>query len=72
MRKGQVSDEFTRMTITGKIDDILRCKVPIELQEVFKKTGNHQNMTVLMEGCPGSGKTCVTVFHVRALTSTMT
>ena len=61
VRKGQVSDEFTRMTITGKLDDILRCKVPIELNEVFKKTDSYQNMTVLMEGCPGSGKTALTL-----------
>ena len=61
VRKGQVSDEFTRMTITGKLDDILRSKVPIELQEVFKKTDNYHNMTVLMEGCPGSGKTALTL-----------
>ena len=60
MRKGEVSDEFTRLTITGKIEDILKQKVPIELPEVFKKTTDHKKMTVLMEGCPGSGKTALT------------
>ena len=60
VRKGEVLDEFTRLTITGKIEDILREKLPIELPEVFKKTDDHQKMTVLMEGCPGSGKTVLT------------
>ena len=59
VRKGGVLDEFTRLTITGKIEDILKKKVPIELSEVFKKT-DHQKMTILMEGCPGSGKTALT------------
>ena len=60
MRKGEISDKFTRLTITGKIEDILKQKVPIELPEVFKKTDDHQKMTILMEGCPGSGKTALT------------
>ena len=60
MRKGEISDEFTRLTITGKVEDILRCKTPIKLEEVFMKTADDQNMTVLMEGSPGSGKTILT------------
>ena len=60
VRKGEISDEFTRLTITGKIEDILKEKVPIELSEVFKKNDDHQKMTILMEGCPGSGKTALT------------
>ena len=59
MRKGEVSDKFTRLTITGKSEDILKQKVPIELSEVFKKT-DHQKMIILIEGCPGSGKTALT------------
>ena len=60
MRKAEVSDEFTRLTITGKIEDILQKKLPIKLAEVFKKTIDHKRMTILMEGCPGSGKTALT------------
>ena len=60
MRKGVISDEFTRLTITGKVEDILRCKTPIKLEEVFMKTADDQKMTVLMEGSPGSGKTILT------------
>ena len=60
VRRGKVSDEFTRLTITGKTDDILKYKEPIELHEVFKKADDHQEMTILMEGCPGSGKTVLT------------
>ena len=62
VRKGEISDEFTRLTITGKVEDILRSKLPIKLEDVFKKTDDHQKMTILMEGCPGSGKTALTQY----------
>ena len=61
VRKGEISDKFTRLTITGKIDDILRHKRPIELHEIFQKNANHQKMTILIEGSPGSGKTVLTL-----------
>ncbi|MGJ8945956.1 NACHT domain-containing protein, partial [Salmonella enterica subsp. enterica serovar Kentucky] len=41
--------------ITGKIDDILRKKVPVELENIFKETkGQHRK--ILIEGAPGCGK----------------
>ena len=61
VRKGEVSDEFTRLTITGKVGDILKQKVAINLQEVFDKADDEQKMTVLFEGIPGSGKTALTL-----------
>ena len=61
IRKGEVSDDFTRLTITGKVGDILKQKVPINLQDVFNKADDKQKMTILFEGIPGSGKTALTL-----------
>ena len=38
VRWGQMQDKFVRQTITGKIDDILREKYPIQLKDIFKET----------------------------------
>ena len=61
VRKGEISDEFTRLTITGKLDDILQIKKPIKLHEIFNETDDRQKMTVLLEGPPGGGKTVLTL-----------
>ena len=34
IQRGRIDDEFVRLTITGKIDDILFKKTPIELQNI--------------------------------------
>ena len=34
----RVEDDFVRMTITGKVDDILKMKSPIKLQDIFQTT----------------------------------
>ena len=57
IRKGEITDEFTKLTITGKVEDILRRKIPIELVEIFSK---HDECTLLFEGSPGCGKTALT------------
>ena len=61
VRKGEISDEFTRLTITGKLDDILRHKKPIQLQDIFNETDDHQKTSILIEGSPGCGKTVLTL-----------
>ena len=48
-------DEFVRQTITGKIDDILFKKTPLELKDIFLNIEDQQKL-VLIEGAPGSGK----------------
>ena len=58
VRSGKIDEEFVRMTITGKVDDILRDKHPVELGNIFKETQGERKV-VLFEGAPGSGKSTV-------------
>ena len=54
---GKIDDELIRLSITGKVDDILQHKTPIELENIFTKCGNdHDRKLLLIEGAPGSGK----------------
>ena len=63
IRAGQIEDEYVRMTITGKVDDILRMKCPIELQNIFQDSiANHKRKVVLLEGAPGCGKSTLSVY----------
>ncbi len=55
IQRGKIDDEFVRLTITGKIDDILLQKTPVELINIFSKNGEKRKF-VLIEGAPGSGK----------------
>ena len=59
--RGQIQDEFVRRTITGKIDDILQEKYPIQLKDIFRKTEGKQKV-VLLEGAPGCGKSTLSVY----------
>ena len=51
---GKIDDRFVRMTITGKVDDILHEKSPIDLKDILT---TRKGRVVLLEGAPGSGKT---------------
>ena len=62
VQHGQVDDQFVKMTISGKIDDILHRKTPIELKNMFKSDKDGKRQLVLIEGAPGSGKTTLTIF----------
>ncbi len=55
IQRGKMDDEFVRLTITGKIDDILLKKKPVQLKDIFFNTKDGQRF-VLIEGAPGSGK----------------
>ena len=55
IQRGRMNDEFVRLTITGKIDDILLTKTPVELKDIFMNTEDGRRF-VLIEGAPGSGK----------------
>ena len=59
VQHGRVDDQFVRMTISGKIDDILHSKTPVELRNILK---DEERRIVLIEGAPGSGKTTLTIF----------
>ena len=50
----EMADEFTRLTLHGDIDQILRLKEPIEMDDILKDDKTH---LVVVEGAPGIGKT---------------
>ena len=61
VRRRYAEDDLVRKkTIADKVDDILQCKVPIELEDIFKETERKRKL-VLMEGAPGSGKSTLSL-----------
>ena len=52
VQRGQIEDEFVRMTITGKVDDILQMKYPIELKDIFKETEGQRRNVILQQMYP--------------------
>ena len=63
IRRGRIQDEFVRQTITGKVDDILKEKHPVNLEDIFNGTDDPQDKrkVVLLEGAPGCGKSTLAV-----------
>ena len=61
VRRGYIDDRFVRMTITGKVDDILQEKYLIQLKDIFKETEG-QRKVILLEGAPGCGKSTLSVY----------
>ena len=55
VQRGEIDEEYVRLTITGKVDDILHKKVPVKLEEIFQLDEKKQKV-ILIEGAPGSGK----------------
>ena len=60
VQRGHIEDRFVRMTISGRVDDILYAKSPVELTDIFRNT-LHGGEIILIEGAPGSGKSTLTV-----------
>ena len=60
VQRGHIEDRFVRMTISGRVDDILHAKSPVKLEHVFRNT-LHGGEIILIEGAPGSGKSTLTV-----------
>ena len=60
VQRGHIEDSFIRMTISGRVDDILHAKSPVELEDIFRST-LHGGEVILIEGAPGSGKSTLTV-----------
>ena len=63
IQRKHIQDDFVRMTITGKVDDILQKKVPVELQNIFMQIEEGKPRKVLLEGAPGCGKSTLS-FHI--------
>ena len=61
IKRGFIEDRFVRMTITGKVDDILRQKYPIQLRDIFNETESERKV-ILLEGAPGCGKSTLSVY----------
>ena len=60
VQQGHIEDRFVQMTISGRVDDILHAKSPVELEDIFRNT-LHGGEIILIEGAPGSGKSTLTV-----------
>ena len=55
-------DRFLQQTLHGHIDDILRTKTKLELEEILKyKASKKAGKKVLVEGAPGIGKTMLAI-----------
>ena len=55
VQRGRIDEEYVRLTITGKVDDILHKKVPVKLEKIFE-LDEEKRKVILIEGAPGSGK----------------
>ena len=60
VQQSRIKDAFVQMSISGKVDDILRAKIPVELKDILRSSF-HGGEIVLVEGAPGSGKSTLTV-----------
>ena len=60
IQRGRIDDEFVRMSITGKVDDILHCKTPVDLENIFSDSEDGRKV-ILIEGAPGSGKSTLSL-----------
>ena len=60
VQRGHIEDRFVRMTISGRVDDILHTKSQVELEDIFRNT-LYGGEIILIEGAPGSGKSTLTV-----------
>ena len=55
IQRGRIEDDFVRLSITGKVDDILQQKTPVDLENMFSDCSEKRKI-ILLEGAPGSGK----------------
>ena len=57
VERRKIDDDFVKSTITGKVDDILQKKVPVELENnIFSEIKEGEQKKLLIEGAPGCGK----------------
>ncbi len=60
LRRHEINNQFVQQTITGKVDDILHMKTPVELKSIFKGVPSDRKV-VLIEGAPGAGKSSLSL-----------
>ena len=60
IQRGKIDNDFIRLSITGKVDDILQLKTPVDIKNIFTICGDKRRF-VLIEGAPGSGKSTLTL-----------
>ena len=61
VKREHIIDKFVQMTITGKVDDILRQKYLIKLENILQDTPGERKV-ILLEGAPGCGKSTLSVY----------
>ena len=59
VQRGHIGDRLVRMTISGRVDDILHTKSSLQIEDIFR--GTNVNKIILIEGAPGSGKSTLAV-----------
>ena len=59
---GPIDEEMVRLTLRGKVKDILYDKQPVELKDIFQMD-NAKRKVILIEGAPGAGKSTL-AWHV--------
>ena len=62
IRYGPIDEEMVRLTLRGKVSDILYKKKPVELKDILQMD-NAKRKVILIEGAPGSGKSTL-AWHV--------
>ena len=62
IRYGLIDEEMVRLTLRGKVNDIIYRKTQIELKDILKKD-KAERKVILIEGAPGSGKSTL-AWHV--------
>ena len=60
IQRGNIDDDYIRMTVRGQVDNVLLEKTPIEMENIFKSIEGEKKV-VLIDGAPGSGKSTLTV-----------
>ena len=68
VQRGEISESFVRLNISGNIRKILNVKVPVDIADILKVEATvmddcefQERKLVLIEGAPGSGKSTLCV-----------
>ena len=62
IKHGPIDEDMVRLTLRGKINDILYQKTQVELKDIFQMDSARRKV-ILIEGAPGSGKSTL-AWHI--------